>query len=243
MTPPIATSADAGRTSTASGTGTGTVVRLPWPALLGPVPMADAQWLDGCASERAVAEHQAIFSRGQAADSVVILLDGQAVIGHAQEGQPMKAERVLHGPAWLDLSSGWCHGHFVGDAVAQTDCVVAQLPLSALRASLSQRSTLALRFVDVLAHEVCRLGAQTHELMHKDAPARLAAWLRRQIDGSTQAVLRLAERKRDIASQLGMTPETLSRLMRSLSEQGLISVNGYTVRVLDARGLERLAGV
>lgn len=219
------------------------MVRLPWPALLGPVPMADAQLLDSYATERAVLEGDTIFRRGEVADGLVILLDGQAVIGHLQEGQTMKAERVLHGPAWLDLSSGWCHGQFSGDAVAQSRVQVASLPLAALRSLLSQRPALALRLIDVLAHEVCRLGAQTHELMHKDAPARLAAWLRRQIDGSAQAVLRLAERKRDIASQLGMTPETLSRLMRSLSEQGLIRVDGYTVQILDPRGLERLAGV
>jgi hypothetical protein len=40
-----------------------------------------------------------------------------------------------------------------------------------------------------------------------------------------------------------MTPETLSRLMRSLSDRGLIAVSGYTVRVLDAQGLRGLAGV
>jgi CRP-like cAMP-binding protein len=77
--------------------------------------------------------------------------------------------------------------------------------------------------------------------MHKDAGARLAAWLCAQIEGRAQAVLRLAERKRDIASQLGMTPETLSRMMRSLSERGLIEVSGYTVRVLDAPALQGLA--
>lgn len=216
-------------------------VRLPWPALLGPVPLTDAQWLDELAVERDVAEHGSIYARDDVATSLVILLDGQAVIGHANMGQSMKAERVLHAPAWLDMASAWCHGRHMTDARAQTRVRVADLPVAPLRSLLVQRPSLALRFVDVLAHEVVRLGAQTHELMHKDAPARLAAWLLRQLDGHGHGVLRLSERKRDIASQLGMTPETLSRLMRSLSEQGLIGVEGYTVRVLDRDGLDRLA--
>ena len=83
----------------------------------------------------------------------------------------------------------------------------------------------------------------THDLMHKDAPARFAAWLVQRCDGADgpQAVVRLGERKRDIASQLAITPETLSRLMRSLTRQGLISVAGYTVQVLDLVALRRLA--
>jgi hypothetical protein len=40
-----------------------------------------------------------------------------------------------------------------------------------------------------------------------------------------------------------MTPETLSRMMRNLSERGLIAVSGYTVRVLDPGGLQGLAGL
>ena len=58
-------------------------------------------------------------------------------------------------------------------------------------------------------------------------------------DGSITVAL--SERKRDIASQLAITPETLSRLLRQLSRKGLIYVMGYTVKVLDVAALRRLA--
>ena len=50
----------------------------------------------------------------------------------------------------------------------------------------------------------------------------------------------LEERKRDIAQQLAMTPETLSRLMRSFEGRGLITVRGYLVRVHDVKALRDL---
>ena len=59
--------------------------------------------------------------------------------------------------------------------------------------------------------------------------------------GSGLAMVKLAARKRDVASQLAITPETLSRLMRSFSRQGLIEVAGYNVRVIDPAGLARVA--
>jgi CRP-like cAMP-binding protein len=90
------------------------------------------------------------------------------------------------------------------------------------------------------------LARSTQSLMHQDAPARWAAWLLARcqpVPGEDErGVVQLPLRKRDIASQLAITPETLSRLMRSFTAQGVIAVAGYTVHVLDRAALARLAG-
>lgn len=218
-------------------------LQLPWPALLGPLAAADAQALDLLALPRNVGEGRMLFSRGDPATSLVALIDGQAACGWWQADRGLSAERVLHAPAWLALAGPWVDGRHGNDALAQSSVLVAELPIEPLRALLARQPHLSLRFTDALAREVGRLEARLHELMHKDAGARLAAWICTQFAGRPQpSVLRLAERKRDIASQLGMTPETLSRLMRSLSDRGLIAVSGYTLRVLDPQGLLGLAG-
>jgi CRP-like cAMP-binding protein len=53
--------------------------------------------------------------------------------------------------------------------------------------------------------------------------------------------VQLPMRKRDIASQLAITPETLSRLMRNFTVQGILRVAGYTVHVMDPVRLRQLA--
>lgn len=217
-------------------------IRVPWPALLGPLPADDAEALDGLALTRRLPEGRVVFTRGTPATSLVALVDGQAACGWIQGPRGLSAERVMHGPAWLALASAWTHGQHGCDAVAQSSLVLVEVPIDALRDQVLRRPALALRLIDALAAEIERLDGRLHELMHKDAGSRLAAWLCAQTDGRHQDVLRLAERKRDIASQLGMTPETLSRMMRSLSDRGLIAVSGYTVRLLDPHGLQALAG-
>lgn len=217
--------------------------RALWQQLLEATPAlsaADAQALDALVVQRTVAAGDWVFTHRTAARALVVLLEGRVSVGHS-DGKAMAPERVVHGPAWLDPASAWASAalHTL-DARALDAVSVAELPRAALQALLTQRPALAPWFLAVLAQDVQRLSLQTHELLHKDANGRLAAWLYRHIQGA-QTLLHLNERKRDIAAQLGMSPETLSRQMRELTRRGLIEVSGYQVRVLDSGGLQRLA--
>jgi len=65
-----------------------------------------------------------------------------------------------------------------------------------------------------------------------------------------QALLRLSEGKReivltmtkgDLASQIGMSQETLSRKLSAFQDQGLIELKGQrTIRILDRDGLSEI---
>ena len=52
----------------------------------------------------------------------------------------------------------------------------------------------------------------------------------------------LRERKRQIAAQLGIAPETFSRVLRQLRERSLISGSGRVLNLIDPGGLKALAG-
>lgn len=220
-----------------------------WADLLGaPAPSrVECEALDDLAQLRSVAAGQAVFAHDEPSRSLVVLISGDVAMGLATPGGSMRTERFVRGPAWLDASSAWLASAHVLDAVALTQVQVAELARTPLQALLEQRPSLARRLLVSLAGEVRRLTVHAHELMHKDAPGRLATWLHTHCqpigDDSNHGMVRLLERKSDIASQLGMTPETLSRLMRTLSDQGVIGVDGYTVRVLDLKALRRLAGI
>lgn len=220
---------------------------LRWGDLLGaPAPSRlECEALDDLAQTRTVAAGQVVFTHGEPSRSLVVLICGDVAMGLASPSGAMRTERLVRGPAWLDASSAWLASAHVLDAVALTQVKVAELARAPLQNLLEQRPALARRLLVSLAGEVRRLTVHAHELMHKDAPGRLATWLHAHcqpdLDDPRQGVVRLVERKSDIASQLGMTPETLSRLMRTLSDQSVIGVEGYTVRVLDLPALCRLA--
>jgi CRP/FNR family transcriptional regulator, dissimilatory nitrate respiration regulator len=199
--------------------------------------------LAALARTRTVAAGAMVFQRGDTATALVLAHSGDVALGYCGADGVFRIERPVRGPAWLDQSAAWLQEHHAMDARASSETLVIELPVDAVQAQLAQHPGLARQLVTSLAREVQSLSMNTHELMHKDAPARFAAWLVQRLDsvGDSQGLLRLGERKRDIASQLAVTPETLSRLMRSLTHQGLISVAGYSVQVLDAAALRRVA--
>jgi len=209
------------------------------------VAAADALVLEREARVRLIAQGDAVFRSGETAHTAVLLLQGSVALGLTTGDAPFRAERLVHAPDWLELASVWIDEVYAIEARAMNATAVAEWPHHVLAALVERRPALARALIHSLAQQVRALAANTHELMHKDAPARLAAWLyqRCEPDPATpgQALVRLGERKRDIASQLAITPETLSRLMRSFMRQGVIEVSGYTVRVLDPQALAALA--
>ena len=218
-----------------------------WAALLGAAPLdaAELRALSELARSRRVAAGDRLLGRQQTAQSLVALQHGEVALGLRSADGSLQIERIVRGPAWLDLGSAWLAGPHAMDAQAQGPAQLLEWPCAALALRLAHLPGLAQRLIVQLAAEVQALAGNTHELMHKDAPARLAQWLHQRCEPlpgqAGQALVLLRDRKRNLAAQLAFTPETLSRLMRSFSGQGVIEVAGYRVKVLDPAALARLA--
>lgn len=195
-----------------------------------------------------------LISRRDPAHDLWLVASGDAVLGAAvpdgvagvrTDSGAFRRERSVHGPDWLDASSAWLGGDYGQDALAVSEVALVAIRRQALQQVLQHHPVLGCRLVQVLAQQVRLLTAATHDLMHKDAETRFATWLLQHAVADEAepgtAVVALHERKRDIAAQLAITPETFSRLLRALGRKGLIDAAGYTVKVLDLRELERLA--
>lgn len=218
-----------------------------WSGLFGnlPVPSAEATALTEISRARRVAPGALVFTRAEVARGLVLVSEGDIALGARANEGGFHTERHMHGPAWLDASAGWLGETHALDARAMTGATVVELPREGLLTVLDRFPALGRRLIIALAREVRALAVNTHDLMHKDAPARLAAWLQEHcapdVADNRRGLVQLPMRKRDIASQLAITPETLSRLMRQFSSQGVIEVAGYTVHVHDLVALARLA--
>ena len=199
-----------------------------------------------------------LLKRGVAAGVAVFIESGRVVLGvasaadlalthgDADAAQAMEHQfGVVEGPAWLEANAAVLDLPSAVDAVAETAVVLRRVPLDAFRASLTGSTPAAL----AILNDVARAHRQQIELavsrLSKDAEARCAEWLLRHAESTDKGVcsVKLQQRKRLIAAQLGIAPETLSRVLRHLRERSLISGSGRIVNLVDPGGLRSLAGV
>jgi CRP-like cAMP-binding protein len=188
---------------------------------------------------------QVLARRTQTSAWVSFLESGRVVLG-VMAGDVMEHQLgVLEGPCWLEASSAVLDLPPAVDAVADTDVELRRVPVAEFRRTLADLSVPARAVLD----DVARAHRQQTELavsrLAKDAESRCAEWLLQHAAPLEQGgmAVQLQERKRSIAAQLGIAPETLSRVLRHLRERSLISGSGRSLNLLDLTGLRTLAGI
>ncbi|MDE2150516.1 MAG: Crp/Fnr family transcriptional regulator [Gammaproteobacteria bacterium] len=96
----------------------------------------------------------------------------------------------------------------------------------------------------VMAQMVCRIHAHWDEIealsLH-GSQSRVARYLLSLMPEASSPTVLLPSPKTQIAAQLGLAPETLSRALRALSDRRLIAVGGNLIEVLNAQGLHHCA--
>jgi CRP-like cAMP-binding protein len=211
------------------------------PAQLDP---ADAQAMAALGQRHIFADGACVLQEDDAVDALWLVVAGTVTMGTVDEAGHWRTSRTVRAGDWLELTAAWLPMPLQQRAVAETPAVLYSFPVHGIEALYRRRPRLATVLLSLLALRARQLGESARSLACRDALSRCAGWLleerRRAGEGST---VRLAQPKRTVASQIGATPETFSRLLRQLREIGAIEVRGHRIDLLDTQALVRLAGV
>jgi CRP/FNR family transcriptional regulator, dissimilatory nitrate respiration regulator len=130
------------------------------------------------------------------------------------------------------------------EASALSDSMLVIIPAAPLLALLERDPSFARSLVANLCLRVETLVLDVESGSLRDARQRVASYLDSLVEANvpeTRATVRLAATKTVIASRLGVTKETFSRLLHELAEQGLIAVAKREITLLDRPALIALA--
>ncbi len=197
--------------------------------------------LAGIVRLRRVAAGEIIFETGRPGEAFYALASGRVRVFRSA---PSGKEQILHvfGPGEAFAEVPVFEGRtYPADAQALEDSVLVAIPRREFVEMLRREPELAMGMLALLAGRLRGFVSQIARLSLQEVPERLAGYLLllRATQGADDLTLDLP--KGQIAAYLGTIPETLSRALKKLAEQGLIETTGARVRVRDAEGLERLA--
>ncbi len=200
---------------------------------------------DPLAQAEVVSAGQLLRQRGSRPDSVLYLDSGCVVLGVRDEGQMRHQLGVVEGPAWLDAAFALTGKACGVDMVTDSRVRLRRISLQAFQRSLDGLPDTVATLVRDMAHGYCQQTETAVSRLAQDAEARCAQWLLRHAQHADNGTMRvtLNQRKRTIAAQLGIAPETFSRVLRHLREHGLIAGTGNVLNLPQPSALQSVAGL
>ena len=196
------------------------------------------------AETEVIAAGEVLRRRNEVLTSVLHLENGRVLRGVLDDGCLRHQLGVVEAPFWLDAASAVLGKPLPVDMVADTRLEVRRLPIEAFRRGLEELPADARGLLRDMATGYRQQSELAVSRLAQDAEARCAQWLLNHAESDQSGAMQvtLHQRKRLIAAQLGIAPETFSRVLRHLRELGLIHGTGNVLNLPQPRALQSMAG-
>ena len=203
---------------------------------------ADLSRVGEIAALRRYEKRESIFREGDRADGFFVVVSGSVkVFKLSADGK----EQVLHileaGQSFAEATI-FESGAFPAHAEALGRTVLLFLPKRPFIELLERNPKVAIRMLGSLARWLKRMTDLVESLALRDVENRLVFFVSEELKGRGTplrdgAVYEIPVGKAVLASRLGTVPETFSRTLKKLQDEGKIRVKGNRIRILDAVSL------
>ena len=134
------------------------------------------------------------------------------------------------------------HSTFQYSATAYIDCEIKQIEINFFKQLLIINNEFAREVIDILSSNSVQVTGRFFCLTHKQSYGRLAdiiLCLSDRIFKAGEFTLPLS--RKDLADLSGMSSETVIRILKNFKEEGLIEINGKTIKLLNYDQLKRIS--
>lgn len=184
---------------------------------------------------------QLLFSQGDQADRFYLLLEGQMRLFRlSPEGAEKVIEIVSPGQTFAEALMFLNAPRYPVCAAALGRSELLAIDARDFAAMLRESVDTCFVVLGALSQRLRGLIGEIDDLTLHTATSRVARYLAaKMVPG--EPVLELDVRKGVLASRLSVQPETFSRVLKSLTDQGVIRIRGIQVDILDPSSLMRIA--
>lgn len=182
------------------------------------------------------------FSEGDDAIGFYVILSGKVKIFKLSQEGKEQIFHILEDHEPFGEAAVFAGEHYPASAQALAETPVLFFPRHKFVELISREPSLALSMLALLSMRLRKLTRLVENLSLKEVPGRLAAYLLYKINSNgSSATIELDVSKNQMAGLLGTIPETLSRILKRMTDEKLIKADARTISILDKKGLSELA--
>ena len=206
------------------------------------LPPGDLDRIAGISSVRHFARRAPVFREGDRADGFFIVVSGSVKLFKLSEDGKEQILHILEAGQSFAEATIFEGGVYPANAEALRDSDLLFLPKRPFIELLEKNPKMALRVLGSLSKWLKRMTDLVENLALRDVEARLVFFVSEEMKGRglplrDGAVYEIPVSKNVLASRLGTVPETVSRTLKKLQEEGKIRVKGNQIRILKAESL------
>ena len=209
-------------------------------------PLSDEEF--GCLVTRAVQrvtfrKGEVLFSQGQSSSSLYSLTEGMVKIcSNTADGHEQIVGLSTPGNLLVGLQS-IKDNRYAYTGVAETVVTACKINHKALLGCIEKRGEVALRLLDALKAQLAHSRALMEVMGHKCAAAKIASFILLMTPKSEHGNCRFALpfSRLEMASLLGLTEETVCRLMASMRRAGTIYAPRGKIEIRDWKQLRAIS--
>lgn len=187
--------------------------------------------LDNLCRHRTVDKKQILFMEGQEGSTVYFLVKGSIKLYRTNdEGREAVVHFVHSGEIFAEilLQLGL---RYPVTSMTLEQCELLELDAARMEEMIHSDPKVSMKLIAALSRRIKYFIGLIESLTVNDVRARLCNWLMNQ-KKKESAVVRLPVPKGELALLLGTTAETFSRVLKKLSEDGYIEVQGRDIKIL-----------
>jgi CRP-like cAMP-binding protein len=179
-----------------------------------------------------------IYLAGDKGQKLYVIHQGRVKIYRISETGKEQIIRVLGSGDFMGELSLFVHSPFNDNAEALEDTRVCMVDGGRLKQMMGQNPGIAIKIVEELSRRLYNAENLIESLGLQGVEQRVADALLRMSEGKDEIYLSFS--KRDLASHIGITQETLSRKLTAFQDLGWIRQSGQRkILILDRKSLEQ----
>ena len=187
-------------------------------------------------------KQEMIYKQGGLVSSILMVESGLVKVFIENENNLLVLKIVTAGNLLGLTSLSEKNNTYHYNAMAYVDSVIRQIDINAFRKVVKQNATFAKEIIDMLNSNSIQINGRFFCLSHKQSFGRLAdilLCLSERVFKEQEFELPLS--RKELAELTGLQPETVIRLLKQFTTDGLIKIDGKRMSILDFNSLHEIS--